>query len=90
MAATQKEIDITSGTWSYDLTDLTRQVLCNIFSDAHSLLAARWTSAQILGINNTNEILTLSKYLLDIIVDLDRVNAADQNCMFLVVGFVCI
>lgn len=73
------EVDITTGPWSYDLTDLTRQVLCNIFSDLHNLAGQRWTSAQAQGLNNTAEIAALRGAMLGLLADLDTVNAADPN-----------
>ena len=78
-AGTLGEIDNTTGTWSYDLTDLTRQVLCNIFSDMHNLLGARWTLAQATGLNNTAEVLALQSAMMGLLSDLDAVNSADPN-----------
>jgi alpha-N-acetylglucosaminidase len=78
-AAAAGEVDTTTGPWSYDLTDLSRQVLCNLFSDAHTLLGIRWTAAQAQGVNNTAEVAALRRFMLGIIADLDAVNSADPN-----------
>ena len=48
-AAARGEVDALTPTWSYDLTDLTRQFLTNVFSDTHELLGKRWTAAQAAG-----------------------------------------
>jgi hypothetical protein len=48
-AAQNKEIDPSLGPYSYDLTDLHRQVLVNIFSDAHAVTGARFDDVMIYG-----------------------------------------
>jgi len=46
-AAENKEIDSTVGPFQYDLTDLHRQVLVNIWSDAHAVLGAVYDSIML-------------------------------------------
>ena len=68
-----------TGPWSYDLTDLTRQFLTNVFADAHDLLGKRWSAAQGVGRNNTAEVNALVGVLRGLIADLDMTNGADPN-----------
>ena len=66
-------------TRSYDITDLTRQFLTNVFSDAHELLGKRWTAAQATGRNNAAEITALASLLRGLLKDIDATNGADEN-----------
>jgi len=76
-AALGGEVNASAGTFSYDLTDISRQVLVNVFSDAHAMLGARF------GTPNDTNVLDSTAALVGlcagIITDLDALLAADAN-----------
>jgi len=67
------ELDAATGPASYDLTDLTRQALVNLFQDAHGVLAARAPRAR------APELAAVAAALLGLIDDVDAADAADVN-----------
>jgi len=67
------ELDAHTGPASYDLTDLTRQVLCNLFSDVYLLFASRLPAASV------SELTPMAAALSGLIADVDATDAADQN-----------
>jgi hypothetical protein len=73
-AAAGGEVDATTGPFSYDLTDLSRQFLVNLFSDAHALLASRFAK-----VNASASVNALVNFTLSLISDLDAALAADVN-----------
>ena len=68
------EVNASAGPFSYDITDLSRQVLVNIFADAHALLGARFQRGAPLA-----TVQSLVALCAGLITDLDAVLAADGN-----------
>jgi alpha-N-acetylglucosaminidase len=73
-AAAGGEVNASTSTFSYDVTDLSRQVLINIFADAHAMLGARFQSGAALA-----SVQSLVELCSGIIADLDAALAADKN-----------
>ena len=69
------ELDSTTGPASYDMTDLTRQVLCNLFQDVHEIFLARAASST----STIGELRSISAVFLQLIADIDTTNSADVN-----------
>ena len=67
------ELDANTGPASYDLTDLTRQVLSNLFQEVYTIFSTRKHAY------NLRELTDLSAALLGIVSDIDDTNAADVN-----------
>jgi alpha-N-acetylglucosaminidase len=76
-AGVQGEVDRSTGPYLFDVTDTARQVLVDLFSDAHSLLAARYAAST--RANVTASVVSLAALCMQIIEDLDGVLAADPN-----------
>ncbi len=72
-AAFAGELDAATGPASYDLTDLARQTLCNLFQDVYGVFAARAACAP------AAELTQIAATLLAIIADIDATNAGDVN-----------
>ena len=73
-AAAGGEVNASTGTFSYDVTDLSRQVLINIFADAHAMLGARFQrGAELASVQSLVELCS------GIIDDLDAALSADRN-----------
>jgi len=79
-------LDPTTGPASYDITDLTRQVLCNLFQDLHSLFLSRLgaprgqSSPPVSRVSPTlPELQSLASALLGVIGDVDTTDGADVN-----------
>jgi alpha-N-acetylglucosaminidase len=66
-------LDSTTGPASYDLVDLTRQALCNLFQDVYGVFSARATRA------NVDELTPMANALLGLIFDVDTTDAGDVN-----------
>ena len=73
-AAVLSEVNSSTGTFSYDLTDLSRQILINIFSDAHAMLGSRFFAKA--GPASVDALIDLC---MRIFADLDHALAADLN-----------
>jgi alpha-N-acetylglucosaminidase len=69
------ELDATTGPASYDLTDLTRQVLCNLFSDLYGV----WVNRVGAPSPSVTQLRPIADALLGIIADIDDTNAGDKN-----------
>ncbi len=69
------ELDATTGPASYDLTDLTRQVLCNLFSDLYGV----WVNRVGTPSPSVAQLRPIADALLGIIADIDDTNAGDKN-----------
>ena len=78
-AAAAGEVDAALGTVSYDVTDLTRQVLVNLFDDYHQLQALRFAAYVADGANTSVDVAPLTARMLALLRDLDAVAAADVN-----------
>ena len=76
-AAARGEVDTTTGPWSYDLTDLSRQVFVNLFSDAHAMLGARFSTPNDTAV--LASVTSLVALCSGLISELDAALAADQN-----------
>jgi alpha-N-acetylglucosaminidase len=76
-AATSGEVPMT-GPLSYDVTDLNRQVLVNLFSDAHAMLGARYRVGDA-AINRTASVLPLIALCQGLLMTLDTTLGADVN-----------
>ena len=73
-AAANGEVNASTSTFSYDLTDLSRQVLVNFFADAHAMLGARFQNgAELASVQSLVELCS------GVIADLDAALAADRN-----------
>lgn len=68
------ELDATTGPASYDLTDLTRQVLCNVFQDVYGVFVSRVAHRAPLA-----ELRAIADVMLGVIADVDATDAADKN-----------
>lgn len=68
------EVDATTGPASYDLTDFTRQFICNLFQDVHDVYASR-----LGGGGSLEEVTSITTAMLGLLTDLDMVNSGDQN-----------
>jgi alpha-N-acetylglucosaminidase len=68
-----------TGPASYDLTDLTRQVLCNIFQDVHDVFVARVGNRRENGGSTAAELAAIAASMLGIIGDIDATNSGDVN-----------
>ena len=66
-------LDSTSGPASYDIVDLTRQNLCNLFQDVYGIFSVR---AKFV---NLDELTPIANKLLGIIADVDTSDAGDVN-----------
>ena len=73
------EADAALGTVSYDLTDLSRQVLVNLFDDYHRAQAAFFAAFEATGVNTTADVAPLTAAMLALLRDLDAVAGADAN-----------
>ena len=72
----QEGLDDASGPASYDLTDLTRQVLCNIFQDVHDVFVARLADRRSASLP---ELSAIAAAMLGIISDVDTTDSGDVN-----------
>ena len=68
-------LDAATGPASYDLTDLTRQVLCNLFQDAYGV----WSSRKGAHSATAPELRAIADALLSIIANVDATDAGDVN-----------
>lgn len=73
----QQELPST-GPWSYDAVDLSRQVLCNFFRDTYKLLISAYSRSQS-GANTVYEFYALNGVLSELVVDLDVLLNSDIN-----------
>jgi len=73
------EADAALGPVSYDLTDLSRQVLVNLFDDYHRLQASFFAAFEATGANTTADVAPLTAAMLALLGDLDAVAGADVN-----------
>lgn len=73
------EADAALGPMSYDLTDLTRQVLVNLFDDWHQLQAARYNAFVTTHANTSADVAPLTAGMLALLTDLDAVAGANVN-----------
>ena len=69
------QLDATTGPASYDLTDITRQVLCNLFQDLYGV----WANRRGQPGATVAQLRPIADALLGIIADIDNTNAGDKN-----------
>ena len=69
------QLNASSGPASYDLTDLTRQVLCNLFQDLYAV----WVNRRGAPNASVAALRPIADALLGIIADIDATNAGDKN-----------
>ena len=69
------QLDAATGPASYDLTDLTRQVLCNLFQDLYAV----WVNRRGAPNASVAALRPIADALLGIIADIDATNAGDKN-----------
>jgi len=67
------------GPYLYDLVDVSRQCLVNLFNDFHLLVVAEYSRFTAVGVNTTAELVSLNKTMVGIINDLERLLASDAN-----------
>ena len=77
-AAVAGEVDSDLGPYQFDLTDVHRQVLVDIFSDAHSMLASRFATGSSTN-NVTASVIALVNLCQNIMQDLDTALGANIN-----------
>lgn len=78
-AAENKEVDPSLGPYSYDLTDLARQALLNIWDDVHTFQGLAYQPFVTFGANTTADVAPLTAMMGAIVGDLDAVLAGDAN-----------
>ena len=76
-AAAQGEVNASTGPFSYDITDLSRQVFVDIFSDAHAMLGARFSTPNDTAVLASTQ--ALVALCTSLIQDMDAMLAADNN-----------
>jgi alpha-N-acetylglucosaminidase len=81
-AAVNGEVDASaSATFRYDLVDLARQLLCNVFADAAALAGVEFQRFQFENVNTSLSVLPTQNFLTQLIADLDDLLATDVNFM---------
>lgn len=80
-AAQSGEVDATLGPFAYDLTDLSRQVLLNIWDDVHTFQGLAYQPFVTFGANTTADVAPLTAMMSALVADLEAVLAADVNFM---------
>jgi alpha-N-acetylglucosaminidase len=65
---------VTTGPFNYDITDLSRQVLINYFSDLHTMLASRFART-----NSSASVYSIISAINTLFISLDSVLSADIN-----------
>jgi hypothetical protein len=68
-------LDPTTGPASYDITDLTRQVLCDLFQDLYAIFSNR----RLVSNATVADLQPIADAMLGVIADIDATNAGDVN-----------
>lgn len=68
-----------NGPWEYDLVDVTRQVLDNLFHDAYGLLDGAYDAYVATRRDPFNQVKTIGAALIQILSDIDTILATNQN-----------
>ncbi|XP_062511112.1 alpha-N-acetylglucosaminidase-like isoform X2 [Corticium candelabrum] len=67
------------GPFRYDLVDVTRQALLNLFTDFHSMFMVAYQRYQLYHVNSSVEFNSIVSVMLEIIDDLDQLLGSDVN-----------
>lgn len=73
------QVNATTSTYQYDLVDLARQALCNVFSDYNIVMGREYQLFQFYGVNSSAAVLPVSATLTRMIADLDTLLATNDN-----------
>lgn len=78
-AVTSKQVESTVGPYQYDIVDIGRQCLVDLFYDIYRMFQISYDKYDINGVNTTSELLPLMDGLLELLNDLDRYLNTDTN-----------
>ena len=79
LGALTKQINETVGPFRYDLVDIGRQVLCNLFVDLYTMFSLSYMKYEEHKINSSNEMQAIVHAMSDLILDADKLLASDTN-----------
>ena len=78
-AAASEELDPSVGPLQYDIVDIGRQVLVNLFVDMHTMYSLAYDKFASRGVNSTSELTGLSAAMLNLLTDLDSLLGSNTN-----------
>ena len=67
------------GPYQYDVVDITRQAITNLFTDVHVMFGLAYKKYQYFGQNSSLEFIQITNAMLEMITDLDKLLASDEN-----------
>ena len=67
------------GPYQYDVVDITRQAITNLFTDVHVMFGLAYKKYQYSGQNSSLEFIQITNTMLEMIADLDRLLASNEN-----------
>ena len=67
------------GPYQYDVVDITRQAITNLFTDVHVMFGLAYEKYQYSGQNSSFEFVQIANVMLVMISDLDRLLASNEN-----------
>ena len=67
------------GPYQYDVVDITRQAITNLFTDVHVMFGLAYKKYQYFGINSSSELMQITNAMLEMIADLDKLLASNEN-----------
>lgn len=67
------------GPYQYDVVDITRQAITNLFTDVHVMFGLAYKKYQYFGQNSSLEFIQITNAMLEMIADLDRLLASNEN-----------
>lgn len=67
------------GPYQYDVVDITRQAITNLFTDVHVMFGLAYKKYQYNGQNSSLEFMQITNVMFEMIIDLDRLLASNEN-----------
>ena len=67
------------GPYQYDVVDITRQAITNLFTDVHVMFGLAYKKYQYHGLNSSLEFIQITNAMFEMITDLDRLLATNEN-----------
>ena len=67
------------GPYQYDVVDITRQAITNLFTNVHVMFGLAYEKYQYSGQNSSLEFIQIINVMLEMITDLDKLLASDEN-----------
>ena len=67
------------GPYQYDVVDITRQAITNLFTDVHVMFGLAYKKYQYFGHNSSVEFIQITNAMFEMIADLDRLLASNEN-----------